>query len=379
MFVRTVSCLPALTGQWLVKGGGAIKGNSGYLAHNAARLQRPDFLKNKNTRSVNMNLLGDALLTLDPPVNSLYVYGSNPAVVAPSSKKVREGLAREDLFTVVHDLFLTETAKYADIVLPATSSFENTDFYTSYWHHFVQLQLPVIEPFGEAKSNVEVFRLLAERMGFTDNAFTETEAEMIRGALDNPQNPYLSGVSYEFLAELHYMKANVLPLFPGRLPTPSGKIELYSERMKKDGYPALPTYVPLVDDGGEFPFQFVPGPNHNFLNSTFSNNDKHVSLEKEPLLFMNWEDAARLGIEDGEQVRVWNHRGEIELKAAVGDSVLSGVVVTQGLWADETGISDATVKTETKHLVNILTPDRIADMGGGATFFSGRVAVEKLQ
>lgn len=184
MFVRTVSCLPALTSQWLVKGGGAIKGNSGFLAHNVARLQRPDFLKNKNTRSVNMNLLGDALLTLDPPVNSLYVYGSNPAVVAPSSKKVREGLAREDLFTVVHDLFLTETAKYADIVLPATSSFENTDFYTSYWHHFVQLQQPVIEPFGEAKSNVEVFRLLAERMGFRDTAFTETEAEMIRGALE---------------------------------------------------------------------------------------------------------------------------------------------------------------------------------------------------
>ncbi|WP_284036389.1 molybdopterin oxidoreductase family protein [Neobacillus sp. 114] len=378
MFVRTVSCLPALTGQWLVKGGGAIKGNSGYLAHNAARLQRPDFLKNKNTRSVNMNLLGDALLTLDPPVKSMYVYGSNPAVVAPSSGKVREGLAREDLFIVVHDLFLTETAKYADIVLPATSSVENTDFYTSYWHHFVQLQQPVIEPFGVAKSNVEVFRLLAERMGFTETAFTETEAEMITCALDNPRNPYMGNVNYEVLAERHYVKADVKPLFPGRLPTPSGKIELYSERMKEDGYPPLPTYVPLVEDDGEFPFQFVPGPNHNFLNSTFSNNDKHVSLEKEPRLFMNCKDATRLEIEDGEHVRVWNHRGEVELKAAVGDSVLPGVVVTQGLWADEAKKSGATVNTSTKYLVNSLTPDRIADMGDGATFFSGRVAIEKL-
>ncbi|MDE3839041.1 oxidoreductase [Bacillus methanolicus] len=365
MCVRTISCLPALTGQWLVKGGGAIKSNKGYLAHNTGKLQRPDLLQNKNTRIINMNLLGQALLELDPPVKSLFVYGSNPAVVAPEANKVRKGLAREDLFVVVHDLFLTETAKYADIVLPATSSFENTDFYTSYWHHYIQIQQPVIEHYGESKSNTEVFRLLAKEMGFDDRVFHETDEEMIMQALDFPRNPYLEGIDYETLVEKQYVKAKVKPLFPGKLPTPSGKIELYSKKMDVDGFPPLPTYTPLVDDG-DFPFLFVPGPNHNFLNSTFSNNEKHISFEKEPRLHMNVKDALSKGIKDGDQVRVWNDRGECEMKVSVGENVLPGVVVTQGLWVGA------------KQLVNSLTPDRVADMGNGATFFSGRVDVEKL-
>ncbi|GLH62933.1 molybdopterin oxidoreductase family protein [Parageobacillus sp. G301] len=368
MCIRTIACLPALTGQWLVKGGGAIKSNSGYLALNTRSLQRPDLLQNKNTRIINMNLLGQALLELDPPIKSLFVYGTNPAVVAPNSNKVRKGLAREDLFVVVHDLFLTETAKYADIVLPATSSFENTDLYTSYWHHYVQIQQPVIERYGESKSNVEVFQLLAKKMGFEDPCLYETEAEMISQALDNPNNPYLEGIDYETLVKKQYVKANVKPLLPGKLPTPSGKIELYSRKMEQDGYPPLPTYTPLVNDG-DFPFLFVPGPNHNFLNTTFSNNEKHISFEKEPRLHMNIKDALSKGIKDGDQVRVWNNRGECVLKVSIGEDVLPGVVVTQGLWADAPG---------TKHLVNSLTPDRVADMGNGATFFSGRVNVEKV-
>ncbi|WP_226535872.1 molybdopterin-containing oxidoreductase family protein [Fictibacillus halophilus] len=367
MFVRTISCLPALTGQWLVKGGGAIKGNSAYLAHNTAKLQRPDLLKNKRTRVINMNLLGEALLTIDPPVKSLYVYGTNPAVVAPSANKVRSGLEREDLFTVVHDLFLTETARYADIVLPATSSFENTDFYTSYWHHYIQLQQPVIEPFEESKSNTDVFRLLAKGMGFTEAAFGETDAELIEQSLENPMNPYTEEINYEALTKHQYLKAKAK--FPDRLPTPSGKIELYSEKMKHDGYPPLPTYIPLIKDS-DHPFQFIAAPNHNFLNSTFANQTKHVELEKEPVVVLNREDAEKLNINDGEQVRVWNERGECILKASVGDNVLPGVSVTQGLWGAVDG---------TKHLVNALTPDRIADMGGGATFFSGRVSIEKLR
>ncbi|BDG36282.1 molybdopterin oxidoreductase family protein [Saccharococcus caldoxylosilyticus] len=368
MCIRTIACLPALTGQWLVKGGGAIKSNSGYLALNTENLQRPDLLQNKHTRIINMNLLGQALLELDPPIKSLFVYGTNPAVVAPDSNKVRKGLAREDLFVVVHDLFLTETAKYADIVLPATSSFENTDLYTSYWHHYVQIQQPVIERYGESKSNVEVFQLLAKKMGFEDPCLYETEAEMISQALDNPNNPYLEGIDYETLVKKQYVKANVKPLLPGKLPTPSGKIELYSRKMEQDGYPPLPTYTPLVNDG-DFPFLFVPGPNHHFLNTTFSNNEKHISFEKEPRLHMNIKDALSKGIKDGDQVRVWNNRGECILKVSVGENVLPGVVVTQGLWADSPG---------TKQLVNSLTPDRVADMGNGATFFSGRVNVEKI-
>ncbi|MDQ0975089.1 anaerobic selenocysteine-containing dehydrogenase [Neobacillus niacini] len=369
MFVRTVSCLPALTGQWLIKGGGAIKGNSGFLTTNTTKLQLPRLLKNKQTRVINMNLLGEALLTVDPPVKSLYVYSCNPAVVAPEGNKVRKGLERDDLFVVVHDLFLTETAKYADILLPATSSFENTDVYTSYWHHYIQIQQPVIEVYGESKSNVDVFRLLAKGMGFEESAFEDTEAEMIAQALNQPANPYLQGMDFETLVEKQFMKAWVKPLFPGKLRTPSRKIELYSKRMKANGYPPLPTYIPLTNDG-EHPYQFIPAPNHNFLNSTFSNNQKHISLEKAPRLYMNSKDAKASGIEDGEQVRIWNQRGECLLKVSVGENVLPGVVVTQGLWADLEG---------TKQLVNTLTPDRIADMGGGATFFSGRVSVEKMK
>lgn len=296
------------------------------------------------------------------------MYNSNPAICAPEGNKVRAGLAREDLFLVVHDLFLTETAEYADIILPATSSYENMDFYSSYWHHYMQIQQPVIEPFGESKSNIDVFRLLAEGMGFQESIFKVSEAEMIVEALDNPSNPYLSGITYEKLVEGQFVKATIKPLLPGKLPTPSGKIELYSKKMKENGYHPLPSYLPLMEDG-DLPFLFIPGPNHNFLNSTFSKINKHISLEKEPRLFMNNQDASSLKIENGEKVRIWNERGECELTVSIGDSVLPGVVVSQGLWAKIDG---------TKQLVNSLTPDRLSDMGGGATFFSGRVKVEKI-
>ncbi|HEY4548974.1 MAG TPA: molybdopterin dinucleotide binding domain-containing protein, partial [Bacillus sp. (in: firmicutes)] len=213
------------------------------------------------------------------------------------------------------------------------------------------------------------FKLLAKEMGFDESAFQETEEEMIAQSLDYPSNPYIEEISYEALVEKQYVKASVRPLFPGKLKTPSGKIELYSNKMKEDGYPALPTYIPLVKDG-DFPFLFVPAPNHNFLNSTFSNNSKHQALEKEPLLHMNQNDAIILGIREGDRVRVWNHRGECELKVKVGENVLPSVVVTQGLWENSEG---------SNQLVNSLTPDRLSDMGGGATFFSGRVNVEKIE
>ncbi|WP_080845864.1 molybdopterin oxidoreductase family protein [Cytobacillus gottheilii] len=368
MATRAISCLPAVTGHWAKKGGGAIKSNSGFLAHNEDQLQRPDLLANKETRVINMNQIGDALLQTEDPVRSMFVYNSNPAVVAPSANKVRQGLLRDDLFLVVHDLFLTETAKMADIVLPATSSYENTDFYASYWHHYVQLQQPVIEPFGEAKSNTEVFRLLAAEMGISDEAFTVTDEELIQASLDNEQNPYTSHITLGVLKENQYMKADMSHSLLENLPTASGKIELYSETMIQDGYDPLPIFVPIQPDG-DYEFMFIPGPNHNFLNSTFSNNDKHQKLEKEPKVHLNSADASRLFIDDGEMVKVWNDRGICELRAAVGDNVLPGVAVTQGLWSDQDG------KIQ---LVNALTPDRLSDIGDGATFFSGRVNVSKI-
>jgi anaerobic selenocysteine-containing dehydrogenase len=206
-------------------------------------------------------------------------------------------------------------------------------------------------------------------MGFADAMFDDTDEDLVRQALDNLRNPYLQGISYESLLEKKYEKARIKQHFIENLPTPSGRIELYSRRMEANGYPPLPTYTPLKEDSS-YPYLFVPGPNHNFLNSTFSNNEKHVNMEKIPRLYINREDAQAIGIADGDRVRVWNDRGECELFASVGESVLPGVVVSQGLWADVPGEG-------AKHFVNALTPDRIADMGGGATFFSGRVAVEK--
>ncbi|RYM06540.1 molybdopterin oxidoreductase family protein [Sporolactobacillus sp. THM7-7] len=368
MCIRAISCLPALTGQWLVKGGGAIKGNASFTAPDTDALQRPDLLRNKKTRVINMNLLGEALLKAqNPPIQSLFIYGTNPAIVAPNSNKVRRGLLREDLFTVVHDLFLTETAAYADIVLPATSSFENLDLYTSYWHLYLQIQQPVIERYGESKSNVEVFRLLAKGMGFDDEALKDSEEDMIRQALGSRKNPHLKDIKFASLMKNQYAKAGSKPLFPGKLPTPSGKIELYSKSMEDAGYPPLPAYLPIVKDSN-LPFLFVPGPTHHFLNSTFSNNEKHMSMEKMPKLHLNRKDASKLGIQNGEKARIWNNRGECELVVAVDDSVLPGVAVSQGLWGDKAG---------TKQLVNSLTPDRLSDMGGGASLFSGRVAIEK--
>ncbi|MFY4773621.1 molybdopterin-dependent oxidoreductase [Metabacillus sp. RGM 3146] len=369
MNVRTIACLPALTGQWLVKGGGALKGNSGFLSFNGTALERPDLLLNKKTRTVNMNQLGQALLELDPSVLSLFVYNSNPAIVAPEANKVKQGLMREDLFTVVHDLFLTETAAYADLILPASASFENMDFYTSYWHHYMQLQQPVLEKYGESKSNVEVFRLLADEMNFPEELFALSEADLIREALDHSDNLYLKGQGYDDLKIKHYIKAERGTLFPGKLNTPSGKIELYSERMEKDGYPPLPTYSLLLEES-DLPFLFVPGPNHNFLNSTFANNRKHQELEKSPKLHINIKDAIDYGIHNGDTVRISNHRGECELIAATGEKVLQGVLVSQGLWTSQPG---------SKQLVNTLTPDRLSDMGGGAVFFSGRVKMEKIK
>lgn len=368
MAVRTIACLPALTGQWLHKGGGALKGNSGYLGFNQAALQRPDLRANKRARHINMNRIGEVLRTLSPPIYSLYVYNSNPAVVAPEGNKVREGFMRDDLFTVVHDLFLTETAAYADIVLPATSSYENMDFYTSYWHQYIQAQQPVIAPYGESKSNADVFRLLAQRMGYQDPPFEDTDFDMMEQALRDSDNPHIQHITAGQLIDQNFMRADIAPLFSNKLNTPSGKVELYSESMKEAGHPPLPTYQPLIVDG-DAPYLFVPAPNHNFLNSTFANQRTHRSLANQPRLHMNRSDAAAAGIEDGARVRVWNRSGACELVVSVGDNVLPGVVVSQGLYAEE---------PETNQMVNVLTPDRIADMGGGATFFSGRVYVEKI-
>ncbi|MNW48408.1 Dimethyl sulfoxide reductase DmsA precursor [compost metagenome] len=380
MAVRTICCLPALTGQWLIPGGGAYKSNGAYGGMNADALERPDLRPDPDARTISMNRIGEALLTIDPPIRALFVYCANPAVVAPDTGKVEQGLLREDLFTVVHDLFITDTAKYADIVLPATSSFENTDLYTSYWHHYVQLQEPVIPKQGESKGNVEMFKLLAAAMGYEDDAFLDNEEDMIAQALDYADNPYLKGVTLDDLKEQRSVKLNMAQKlhYLDSLSTRSGKIELYSSRMKEAGLPALPSYIPLIEGydgehrpgiGNKYPLMFISPPNHSFLNSTFGNVDKLKALEKEPLLQIHPEDARSRGIADGDEVTVWNDRGRYAVSASVTDKMLPGTVVSQGLWWEGGRNSRA----------NALTPDRLADMGGGAVFFSTVVEVQKSE
>ncbi|PAD30251.1 molybdopterin-containing oxidoreductase family protein [Paenibacillus sp. 7523-1] len=378
MNVRSIACLPAITGQWLKRGGGAVRTNS-YASTNSDALERPELRNNPEARVVNMNRIGEALLEDQQPIRALMVYCSNPLVVAPDTERVERGFAREDLFTVVHDLFMTDTAKYADIVLPAKSSFEATDLYTSYWHQYVHLQEPVIAPMGESKSNVELFSLLGQAMGYDPEIFGETPEQMIADALADTGNPYMNGVTLEALQEHRFVKLDMSSheSFLEQLPTPSGKIELYSETMAERGLPPLPTYRALVEgyDGEHpagpddvHPLMFLSPPNHNFLNSTFANTEKHQRMEKMPMLQIHPEDAAHRNIEDGDAVVVWNDRGRIELIAKVSESMLPGTVISQGLWWDGSG---------RKQRVNSLTSNRLSDMGNGATFFSATVEVKR--
>ncbi|MEK4438493.1 molybdopterin-containing oxidoreductase family protein [Paenibacillus sp. FSL K6-2862] len=378
MNVRSIACLPAITGQWLKRGGGAVRTNS-YASTNSDALERPELRSNPEARVVNMNRIGEALLEDQQSIRALMVYCSNPLVVAPDTERVERGFAREDLFTVVHDLFMTDTAKYADIVLPAKSSFEATDLYTSYWHQYVHLQEPVIAPMGESKSNVELFSLLGQAMGYDPEIFGETPERMIADALADTGNPYMNGVTLEALQEHRFVKLDMSShdSFLEQLPTPSGKIELYSETMAERGLPPLPTYRALVEgyDGEHpagpddvHPLMFLSPPNHNFLNSTFANTEKHQRMEKMPMLQIHPEDAAHRNIEDGDAVVVWNDRGRIELIAKVSESMLPGTVISQGLWWDGSG---------RKQRVNSLTSNRLSDMGNGATFFSATVEVKR--
>ncbi len=372
MIVRTIACLPALTGQWGMRGGGALKGNSYYAALNTRALQRPDLLPRPLPRSINMNQLGDALLKTDRPIKVLFVYNSNPAQVAPDQTKVRQGLLREDLFTVVHDLFLTDTCKYADLVLPATSHFENLDLYKSYWHLYLQLNEPIIPPIGECKSNFTLFQELAKVMGFTEPCFDETEEEMIETALHNGNNPYLSEISFQTLREQGWVKLHI-DFAPGHrvgAPTPTGKkVALYSRQMERAGLAPLPAHQGLREDD-TYPLYFTTPPNHHFLNSTGANVSMLMAAERRPTLQMHPLDAKHRKVEQGRLVKVFNDRGSIVLQADITMDVQPGLVIAQGLWWDDDELGYQSV--------NVLTSQRIADMGGGATFFSTRVEVARL-
>jgi anaerobic selenocysteine-containing dehydrogenase len=386
MAVRAITCIPAVTGEWRYPGGGAFLSTSKLYPFDNNALQRPDLIR-PGTRTINMVQLAEALHgeLPGPPVKALYVYNSNPAAVCPDQSRVLSGLKRDDLFTVVHELFPTDTADYADILLPATSQLEQFDIHGSYGHFYVQVNEPAIEPLHEARCNTDVFRLLARALNFEPELFETSDADLARQALQvhangtYPPRAAFTEISLERLRKEGPLRMNLprdyAPFARGEFGTPSGKCELYSPALAAQGLDPLPNYTPPAEDpqarpdlAAKFPLQMVCPPNSSFLNSSFVNIPALRRAAVEPTLAIHPDDAATRGIVDEQMVRVFNDRGDFHARAIVGDSVKKGVVVTLGIWwnklVPERRNCNATVSTT------------LTDFGGGATFFDNLVQVE---
>jgi anaerobic selenocysteine-containing dehydrogenase len=380
MAVRTIACLPALVGAWKDRGGGALLSTSGTYEFNAGALSRPDLVP-PGTRTINMNHLADALASElpGPPVRALYVYNCNPAAVSPDQRKVIEGLLRDDLFTVVHEQFPTDTVDYADIVLPATTQLEHIDIHGSYGHHFVMLNEPSIAPIGEARSNNDVFRALAGRLGFEAELFPDDDT-LIRQGLDG--GPTLRGITLEKLRETPSIRLEIpevyAPFVEGHFPTPSGKCELYSERMKLDGLDPLPTYIAPREDPQTrpdlaqlYPIQLLSPPRPQFLNSTFANSPSHRAAAGDPTVELSEEDARARGLTDGQWAEISNGRGTFRARVALTGAVKPGVAVATGLYWNKLVPGQGNA--------NSTTSTALTDMGGGATFFDNLVEVRACE
>ena len=379
MAVRTIACLPAVTGHWRSAGGGIQLSTSGTFQYNNAALQRLDL--SPPARTINMIRLGDALGNSDagvggPPVRALVVYNTNPAAVAPDRNAVIRGLMREDLFTVVLEHFQTDTADYADIVLPATTQLEHWDLHYSYGHLYATLNQPAIEPLGVAKPNTEIFRLIARRMGLTHPVLADDDVTIIKQALDS-SHERMRGVTFDELRERGWMRLNVprpfVPYAEGNFPTPSGKCEFFSARLGEMGIDPLPTYTPPLELpetapelAARFPLVLISSPRHYFLNSTFVNIE---SLRKnaEPECVLHAADAERRGIAAGARVVVFNARGEFTAVARVGDQVREGVVWAPSIWWAKLSPDGTNA--------NATTSQRETDMGGGPVLYDNLVEV----
>jgi anaerobic selenocysteine-containing dehydrogenase len=392
MATRAIAMLPCVIGSWKEVGGGLQMSTSGAFGLNKDALTRPDLKPEglqHTPRTVNMVELGNALNTLsDPPVKALFVYNSNPAAVCPNHNEVVRGLKRPDLFTVVHEQFFTDTTDYADIVLPATTFFEHKDLQTAYGHYYLQVSDQAIEPLGECRANVDVFRALAGRMGFKDPCFGESVDEMIDGALAS-SDPWLEGINRQRLERERQVRLNLsgqgsaasgqsepfLPFAHGDFRTSSGKAELYSEAIKAQGLDPVAEFTPPAESrhggqGAAFPLELLARKADNFLNSTFSNLPSIREMEETNLLEIHSADARTRGIADGETVRVYNHRGEIFLQARVDGAVQPGVVSARLNWAKlGPGFRN----------INVLTSEKLSDLGNSATFYSVLVEVESTK
>jgi molybdopterin guanine dinucleotide-containing S/N-oxide reductase-like protein len=383
--VRAISMLPCITGSWKEVGGGLQLSLSGsYMLDDQAN-ERPDLMLasplRRAARVVNMSELGKALTTLDhPPIRSMFVYNSNPASVAPNHNDVIRGFLRPELFTVVHEQFFTDTTDYADLVLPATTFFEHKELQKAYGHYYLQISNQAIAPLGECKSNTDLFRDLAGRMGFDDPCFDETVDEMIDQALAKPHpKGWLEGITRQRLEQEGHVRLNVgegtfLPFAKGGFFTASGKAELYSGTLAASALDPVASFVPPAEsrhteNARKFPLELLSRKADNYLNTTFCNLQSVQKMEHPDLLEMHSEDAAHRGIREGDWVRVFNDRGEVRLRARVNGSVQPGVVAARLNWARLTPDGKS---------INALTSETLTDIGAGATFYACLVEVEAL-
>jgi len=377
MGMRAIASLPGLVGAFRKPGGGAHHDTGPTFDFNYPLLSGEEEFR-PTTRKINMVKLAEALLEeKHPPVQALYVYNCNPAAIAPDQNRVHAGLRRQDLFTVVHEQVHTDTVDYADIVLPAPTFLEYLDLYKSYGHYYLQMSKPAIEPLGEAKPNLEVFRLLARRMGFEDECFEDTEYDRMQQALLT-QSRFMSGIDFEKLKNGEPQRLNISaggdPSADG-FSTPSGKLEFYSQTMAERGLDPLPAYV-ACSEGPEnhalrkrFPLQLLAPPAVHFLNSTFGAVDEQCRRMGRPSLKINPADAEARGVSNGDLVRVLNDRGSAELYAEVTDDSRKGVVVAESVWWAK--------HSPGGRAVNALVSTRLTDLGGGSTFQCNLVQVEK--
>jgi anaerobic selenocysteine-containing dehydrogenase len=378
---RTIACLPALTGAWRDAAGGLVLTTADFYGFDHAALERPDLLGSRKPRVINHAAIGKALTAAQPPVKAVIIYNNNPVAVCPDSEKVLAGFRREDLFCVVMDSFLTDTADYADYVLPATTQLEHADVHKSYGHLYVLANNPAIAPVGESLPNSEVFRRLAARMGFTEACFRDSDEELCRTALRSA-SPRMQGIGWDAVKESGWQRLHVAarfaPFAEGGFPTPSGKCEFFSAALDKQGIDPLPFFNPPAESVGsnpelarEYPLAFLSPPARNFLNSSFAHLKRFRDLEGEPRLEMHPDDAAARGIRDGERVRVFNARGSLLLRARVNGKPRRGVVVAPSVWWKKYSPDGGNA--------NNLTAQRTADLGGGATFYDCLVQVERAE
>ncbi|HQX62041.1 MAG TPA: molybdopterin oxidoreductase family protein [Thermomicrobiales bacterium] len=380
--VRALLSLAAITGNIGMLGGGIFYSTSGYVVWDSEAVGHASECP-PVPRIINMNRLGAALTgeASDPPIRALYVFNGNPAASTPNSSKIIEGLQREDLFVVVHDLFMTDTADYADIVLPATSQLEQVDLHKGYGHHFLQYNHQAIEPLGEARSNWDVMRALAEALGYEDTWLRQSVEEVIDEVLfaTREHNPLLTGVTLERLQSegtIPYasIEPGWVPFGDGVFPTPSGKVELASDAMVMAGLDRLPEYLPPAEFAGRIDddqLVLLSGAAHHYVSSSLANLAVLMRKEGEPYLEINPADAAARGVADGGPVLVSNDRGSVRLRAIVTDDVPLGVVVSpKGPWARNAADG---------RNVNWLTSDALADLGGQSTFHSNLVTVHPVE